>query len=109
MIACCGLDCEQCKAFIATRDNNDPLRAAVAKEWAELYHAPIQPEHINCTGCHSTGAKVYYCEAMCEVRKCCTGKGLPHCAACGDFACAALQQIFSMSAAARQNLMALRK
>ena len=62
MIGYCGLDCEQCGAFIATRTNDDALRVKVAEEWARLYNAPIKPEHINCTGCQAPGIRTYYCD-----------------------------------------------
>ena len=39
-IACCGLDCEQCDAYIATLDDDQALREKTAKLWAELNHAP---------------------------------------------------------------------
>jgi predicted peroxiredoxin len=76
MIAYCGLECEKCEAFIATEKNDDRLRAEVAEKWARLYNAPVKPEHINCTGCKSSGVKTFYCEQMCEIRKCATGKKL---------------------------------
>jgi hypothetical protein len=69
MTGYCGLICEKCEAFIATRDNDDALRREVAEKWGRLSHAPIKPEHINCTGCRSAGVKTYYCEQLCEVRK----------------------------------------
>jgi hypothetical protein len=64
MTGYCGLDCEQCGAFIATRNDDDALRAKVAEEWARQYNAPIKPEHINCTGCLSTGVKTYYASSF---------------------------------------------
>ena len=51
MIAYCGLDCEKCDAYIATVRDDQALREKTAKAWAELNHAPILPEHINCLGC----------------------------------------------------------
>lgn len=50
-IAICGLDCEKCDAYIATRDNDWTLRGKTAKEWSALNHAAILPEHIDCEGC----------------------------------------------------------
>ena len=32
MIACCGLDCSNCEAYLATWEDNDIKRAKVAKE-----------------------------------------------------------------------------
>lgn len=36
MIAVCGLDCSQCGAFLATKENDDKKRAKVAQEWSKL-------------------------------------------------------------------------
>ena len=109
MIATCGLDCGRCGAFIATRDNDDAMRVKVAEEWARLYHAPIKPEHINCTGCRSAGVKTHYCDQLCEIRKFAMGRSLGTCAECSDFPCAKLDPIHQGAPQARQNLEALRK
>ena len=106
MIACCGLDCDKCGAFIATQKNDDSMRAKVAKEWRELYNVPVEPEHINCTGCKSDGVKTVYCEQMCEVRKCCLNKKLENCAPCESFPCDKLNEIFNYSQEAKNNLIA---
>jgi len=109
MIGYCGLDCEQCEAFIATRKNDDGLRAAVAEKWGRQYGAPIKPEHINCTGCLSPGAKTYYCEQLCEVRKCAVTRALGTCAECSDHPCVALEEILRQAPQARERLAALRR
>jgi hypothetical protein len=108
MIACCGLDCEECGAFIATRNNDDRHRAKVAEEWSKLYGASLKPEQINCTGCRSRGVKFHYCDNMCEVRKCAMGKGLENCASCDAFACSQLEEIFRRAPQARETLESLR-
>ena len=108
MIAYCGLECTSCEAFLATAANDDDLRAKVAKEWAETYNAPIAPEHINCTGCHSTGAKIHYCEHLCEIRKCARGRGVATCAKCRDFPCHRLEEVFKMAPNARETLTSLK-
>ena len=51
MIAFCGLDCEMCDAYIATKNDDQTLREKTAKLWSELNNATILPEHINCDGC----------------------------------------------------------
>ena len=108
MIGYCGLDCDQCEAFIATRNNDDALRVKVAAEWAKQYGAPIKPEHINCTGCKSAGVKTYYCEQLCEIRKCATRKSLGTCAECPDYACALLKPVLEAVPHARRTHDALR-
>jgi len=109
MIAYCGLDCDKCEAFIATAQNDDALRAKVAGQWSKAYHAEIKPEHINCAGCRSVGVKVQFCETLCEVRKCASGRKLETCAQCGDFPCSRLSDIFKMAPEAEKALRSLRK
>ena len=51
LIACCGLDCENCAARIATVNNDDELREKTAKEWSVLNNTPeITAETIHCMG-----------------------------------------------------------
>lgn len=109
MIGYCGLDCGQCPAFIATRNNDDALRLKVAEEWAKSYNAPIKPEHINCTGCQSTGIKTYYCDQLCEIRKCAIKKSVSTCAECSDFSCSLLEKVLRTAPQARTTLEALRR
>ncbi len=109
MIGYCGLDCDRCEAFIATRNNDDGMRARVAEDWAKRYHAPIKPEHINCTGCKSDGVKTYYCDVLCEIRKCARRRSLHTCAECSDYACALLQPLLAAAPPAQSTLDAVRK
>ena len=46
LIACCGLDCENCAARIATVNNDDELREKTAKEWNifRILRVARQPE-----------------------------------------------------------------
>lgn len=43
LIACCGLDCENCDARKATVNNDDALRKKTAKQWAEANDALSSP------------------------------------------------------------------
>jgi Protein of unknown function (DUF3795) len=109
MTGYCGLDCDRCEAFIATQKNDDTLRAKVAAEWAKSYNAPIGPEHINCTGCKSAGVKTYYCEQLCEVRKCATTRSISTCAECSAYPCSVLGHLLDAAPQAKATLEALRK
>ena len=84
LIAYCGLDCEKCDAFIATKNNDQALRERTAKLWSELNNAPILPEHINCEGCRVDGVKTFFCQTLCAVRKCAVGKGVGTCGDCAE-------------------------
>ena len=93
MIACCGVECTKCLAFIATKENNDELRKKQAEEWSKQFDQTITPESINCDGCLSTGRHVSYC-SMCEIKKCCIEKTIENCAFCDDYACEMLGNAF---------------
>jgi hypothetical protein len=108
MIACCGLDCSQCGAYLATQEDDDAKRAAVAKEWSERYGVGVKPEQINCNGCLSDKQKFYYCADLCEIRQCCVQKGLTNCAACAGYACDKLEEFFALASHARKALDNLR-
>ena len=74
LIACCGLNCEECEARIATANNDNALREVVAKKWREEYNSTeITLEMINCTGCREEGIKFSHCN-QCEIRSCSSSK-----------------------------------
>lgn len=105
MIACCGLDCTKCDAYLATIRNDDVLRVKTAKLWSELNHAPITPEMIRCLGCRADGVKTPYCESLCEIRKCAVKKGLATCGGCAGLErCGIVGAVLENSVDARKNL-----
>ena len=104
MIAFCGLNCFECGAFLATKENDDQKRAEVAQEWSKLFKVEIKPEDINCEGCLSDGGRVFnYCK-VCKIRKCGKGKGLENCGYCDDYPCRKLDFILSNASDAKKRL-----
>jgi hypothetical protein len=81
-LAYCCLDCSACDLLIATRDNNEKLKAEVAQKWGMHKNKDFKLEDFRCFGCKSdrTG---YFC-ADCTVKKCAVQKGLPTCARCDN-------------------------
>ena len=105
-IAYCGLDCEQCDAYIATLHDDQALREKTAKLWAELNHAPILPEHIHCQGCRADGAKTVFCEQLCAVRRCALQRGAATCGDCPEMeTCPTVGAIFANAPQAKKNLI----
>jgi hypothetical protein len=85
----CGLDCEQCEGRIATINNDDNLKAEIAKKWSADYGSEIEPSMINCEGCSASLGdvpRIGHC-AECEIRLCAIEKEVEHCGVCPDFAC----------------------
>ena len=104
-IACCGLDCETCKARLATIHDDDALRAEVAAAWSELNHIEITPSMINCTGCRIPGAKTPFSDTLCPIRQCALARKHPTCAPCPELrSCPKLSMVTSNNAAALRNL-----
>lgn len=108
LIACCGINCENCEARVATLKNDDAMRKEVAAKWSEMFHAPVTPEMINCTGCRMPGLKFSHCENTCEIRKCALSKGFTSCADCADIdGCDIVGSLFKALPEARENLRML--
>ena len=95
-------------AQIATRTNDDVLRAKTAVEWSKSFGHDFKPEQVNCVGCTSDGAHIGYCESMCEIRKCALGRKLANCAVCRDYGCATLAGFLEKAPEAKTRLEAVR-
>ena len=96
MISFCGLLCNECGAFIATRDDDDEKRAEVAEQWSNGYNADIKPEDINCDGCLSGSERLFSHCKVCVIRKCGKEKSIANCAYCDEYACEKLEKIFQV-------------
>ncbi|MEJ2306267.1 MAG: DUF3795 domain-containing protein [candidate division WOR-3 bacterium] len=108
LIGFCGLKCNECPAFIATKNDDDKERARIAREWAEEYKHEFKTEDINCDGCTSiAGRHVGYC-SVCELRACAIKKRVKNCAYCKDYECKKLSDFFNIASQARKNLEKIR-
>jgi hypothetical protein len=92
-LACCGLDCQICPAFIALKNDDADLRARTADEWTQRYNHPFRPEDINCVGCRGEGIQVGHC-SVCEIRSCCIRQDISDCGQCPQFACGKIENFF---------------
>ena len=106
LIAYCGLDCEKCDAYIATKNNDQALREKTAKLWSELNNATILPEHINCEGCRVDGKKTVYCDSLCQIRQCALKKAVSTCGDCPEMEqCPIVGAVHTHNADAKKNLI----
>lgn len=105
LIAYCGIDCAECGAYLATKNNDQALREKTAAEWSKKFNFVCPPEMLNCTSCKSTGVRIVNC-SQCEVRNCASGKGLENCGACKDFnTCETIKGFLEHTPSLRDNLV----
>lgn len=83
----CGLVCEECKAYIATRTNDTETLLKQGKEWGSSYGREIKAEEVMCDGCRSDGRIWLGCRD-CDLRNCEQSKELTTCAHCSGYSCA---------------------
>jgi hypothetical protein len=86
LAAVCGLYCEACTLFIATKD--DPARL---KGWAVRFQ--VSEEAAKCYGCRSD-KRSPYCE-KCKLFTCAAERGIDFCIECADYPCIDLKQFQS--------------
>ncbi|MCX6648322.1 MAG: DUF3795 domain-containing protein [Candidatus Bathyarchaeota archaeon] len=92
VVACCGLDCGKCRAYVATRKRDCASAAEIARVWSNPEEGDYKPEDIWCDGCHS-GRLHAFC-ARCPVRACAKGKGLANCGKCSGYPCGKLESLW---------------
>ena len=80
----CGYHCGVCPYRIAYKDNNEDLKAKLAKS------LNIQPEDIKCEGCNSE-IVFFFCK-ICNLKKCVQKKGLESCVECEEFPCRKIER-----------------
>ncbi len=108
MIGCCGVNCTQCSAYIATQTDDNAKREEIAREWTAKYNTPFSAEQINCDGCQANGRANDWTAKICPTRKCCRDKGIENCAACDQYPCEHPESVFKFDPKARATLDALR-
>lgn len=95
MIAFCGLDCEDCPAYRATRSRDPAALETVLVYWRETLDLPdLALADVVCDGCQADGQLNSSCR-HCTVRSCAQVQGVPSCAYCADYPCADLQRLLA--------------
>jgi hypothetical protein len=109
MIAYCGLDCNECKAFKATQAKDTQWKKQIAKQWTEGLKVEFKPEDVDCRGCKSDTLSGW-CRRICEIKPCAEEKKVKTCAHCNDYPCEKLKEYLSDNdPVATKNLEKIRK
>lgn len=108
-IAYCGLICEGCPIYWASRETNkekkEKMRSEIARIINKHYELQLDPIDItDCDGCRSEGSRLFSVCRDCLIRKCAKEKGLKNCAYCEFYPCENLKKFFVTAPAAQSRL-----
>lgn len=85
-MAPCGLVCDECPAYIATRSNDTATLLKCGQEWGRSYGREIKAEEVMCDGCRGSGRKWLWCRD-CALATCEKSSQSQSCAHCADYPC----------------------
>ncbi len=85
LVAYCGLTCQGCPIYWATREDDhekqQKMRVAIARLGQEHYGVKMQPEEItDCDGCRTENGRLYSGCKECEIRSCARERKVESCA-----------------------------
>lgn len=102
VVACCGLVCSGCPAYIATQADDADALEGVALRWREEYNAPdITVESVICDGCMVESERHCGHWHECDIRACGVSRNVTNCAHCSDYICDRLDSFFGFVPDAR--------
>ena len=103
----CGLICQTCAIYLATREKDEEkrckMRVDIAQQIKEHYGQECKPEDVtDCDGCKAESGRLFC--TSCQIRKCARQKGFENCAHCDEYACEELEKLFTTDPDARKRL-----
>ncbi len=107
IIACCGLDCGKCAAFLATQKNDRAELERVAQKWSEG-DTKLTVEDVICDGCFSKRVSKY-ARTGCAIRACGIEKKVKNCAYCDEYQCENIAKFLQNAPTAAEKLDTIRK
>jgi Protein of unknown function (DUF3795) len=114
MIAYCGLACQTCPIYLATRQENKVeqlrKRTEIVRLCNEHYGMQYELKAItDCDGCRAEGGRLFSGSTSCTIRNCARQKGYESCAFCPDYACKELRAFFGKDPDAKTRLDEIRR
>ena len=103
MISYCGLNCQTCQIYLATREK-DPkkkheMRIEIAQQIKKIYGQDCKAEDVtDCDGCKTENGRLFAGCKKCGIRKCARQNGIENCAHCDEYACEKLEEFFATEA-----------
>ena len=113
LISYCGLTCQNCPIFLATRETNKVKKESMIRDiinmCREHYGIEYKYEDINdCDGCKSENGRLFSGCKNCKIRECAIESGVDNCAYCDEYACEKLSEIFRTDPKAKKSLDTIR-
>ena len=108
IVAYCGLDCGECKAFKATQAKDFEQKKQIAKHWSDQGETKFKPKDVDCHGCKSDVISGF-CRQLCQIRPCAEERKVKTCANCDYYLCEKLKEYLSTDPVAARNLEEIRK
>ena len=90
-ISYCGIDCEKCAIYKATKKLNKGYIKRICVEWSKYYNKIINEEDIKCYGCKDP-VVFKYCK-YCDIKECNNKKGIMNCINCEEYKCERLYKL----------------
>jgi hypothetical protein len=114
MIAYCGLVCQSCPIYLATRESNDTkkrqMQVEIAQQCNKYYGTEYKPQDItDCDGCKTEGGRLFSGCQTCQIRACAKDRSIDNCGHCAQYACEKLAKLFAMEPQAKERLEAMSK
>jgi len=112
-ISYCGLVCESCPIFLATRETDKTKKDKMIYDIIGMckvnYGIDYKYEDINdCDGCKSGSGRLFFGCKDCNIRSCAIEKGVDNCAHCEEYSCDSLLEIFNTDSGAKIRLDLIR-
>jgi len=108
VVGYCGIRCDECKVFLASRDEDIQLREQLAVMWKRDFNQEIPTTSFVCDGCSSEENKLFgYCRS-CDIRKCAREKTVVNCAHCTEYPCAPLGEFLKDASEPQDRLNQIR-
>ena len=112
IVSYCGLICEGCAIYLATREKDEKkryeMRVEIVDQIREHYSRECKPEDVtDCDGCKAETGRLYC--TNCEIRECARQKNFENCSPCNDYPCEKLTVLFITDAGAKERLDRIRR
>lgn len=93
-ISYCGLLCNECPIYIATKNNDNEMKAKLALDYSNEHCAFVQTD-MNCEGCFSIKNKDSKMCGGCKIRQCADTKNHGrNCGYCLDYPCKIIEEYY---------------